>query len=141
MPRGSKDARVPVSFLLSSDRERDTAVPIEQGFSPSTGLMKGPTGSSATTAGDFSSPFSSDAAIGLCQQGQLSASSSAQSGGSIGTPSPSGGRGLIVSQAGQPLFNSSLRSLTWLVENLVQMGEVRTSDILPLGAATWQRSP
>jgi hypothetical protein len=37
-----------------------------------------------------------------------------------------------ISQAVSPLFFSTIRSLSWLIDNLVQKGQAQTSDILPL---------
>lgn len=39
----------------------------------------------------------------------------------------------MISQVVQPLFSSSIGSLTWLIDNLVQMEQAQTWDILPIG--------
>jgi hypothetical protein len=102
------------------------------GLPTSTGGVGFSTAGIVASAG-FNAFLNGEGASGSAQQSQSTSQASTQSSGTISSSSQGALAVAIFSQATQPLLSPSMRSLSWLIDNLVQIGQSQTADILPLG--------
>jgi len=100
----------------------------------STGISGDPRAWDGSTGATPGAPNSGPNGYGLQADGPQGATSpsSSQAGGTAGASAPGVGVSAIISQAAQALFLQSTTSLNWLIENLVNLGQVQRSEILPL---------
>ncbi|MDR3636419.1 MAG: FG-GAP-like repeat-containing protein [Isosphaeraceae bacterium] len=122
---------IPISLSLSTA----VAVPVAEplGSVPADEAGRSSFTGAASSLLGLNAFFGEEGIIGVGSQGPPASVTATTSENSTTFGSVAGVVMSIVSQAGQPPFSASLRSLSWLVDNLVWMGEARTSDILPLG--------
>ena len=85
------------------------------------------------SSGGFNPVFFEETGNIASIQGQGSAQSGGQSAGILGSLGQAVAMVTTLTQAAQPLFSPTSRSLGWLIDNLVQLAQGQTAEILPLG--------